>query len=230
MRKIIFILLFLSIFILSVNYASAWTSYTHKWICDRAGLTDIDCAAPDTPALQAKYTDASFRNHHCADNSSDCSARKIADKYVMFSYLEAREISAHLYADSLVPVHWYSTDYDTCHKIFEDKVQEKLKESDNVRYTLFKSTTDLSAWNITMQCQAKFGKENRTVELYADNLYMDSVAMYVAQKMNVTPTTKVIKEYDLTPIAYLALAFLIIIFTLFMYFGLRNKRDNKKKK
>jgi hypothetical protein len=226
MNKASFTLIFLLISILSLNYVTAWTSYTHNWICDRAGLTDIDCAAPDTPALQAKYTDASFRNHHCTNNESDCSARKIADRYIMFSYLEAREISAHLYADSLVPVHWYSTDYDTCHKIFEDKVEEKLKEAGTVRYTLFRSTKDLSAWNITMHCQAKFGKENRTVDLYADNNYMNSAAMYVADKMNVTPTTETVKEYDLTPVVYLALAFLMIVLALFIYFGLKN--NNKK--
>jgi hypothetical protein len=79
-----------------------------------------------------------------------------------------------------------------------------------------------------MQCQAKFGKENKTVIVYADNMYMDSVAKYVADRMHVEYRTATIKTYDLTPIVYLALAFLVIIFAIFIYFGLKNREDMKK--
>jgi len=224
---LLLLLLLLFSFLLTINSAYAWTSYTHDWICDKAGLSDVDCAAADTPALQSKYKDANFRNHHCTNNGSDCSARKIADKYLVYSYPEAREISAHLYADSMVPVHWYSTDYDTCHKIFEDTVEEKLRNADYQRYILLGKEYDFSAWNITMYCPAKFGKENRTVELYASNDYMDSVADYVAEKMHVESTPSVrtgMKTYNLTPILIIVLVFLIIIFILFIYFGMKNKK------
>jgi|GEM_PF-1758256 len=232
MRKFFIItVIFSMLFLIGINCTYAWTSYTHTWICNKAGLTELDCANADYPAMQSKYHDLSPVNHHCANNASDCNARKIADKYALINTTEARGFAAHLYADSLVPVHWYSTDYNTCHKIFEDKVEEKLRNTENVRYTLFKSKVDLSSWNITMQCIAKEGKTNVTVVLNADNQYMDSVARYVAEKMgvesvsNAKTTTEMIKEYDLTPIIYIAIAFLIIIFALFLYYGLKAKQS-----
>jgi hypothetical protein len=235
MRKSIYIIM-LILFLLSITSVNAWTSYTHNWICDKAGLSELDCASADKPATQSKYHDISPVNHHCANNASDCNARKIADKYASMidvdinitNITDARGFAAHLYADSMVPAHWYSTDYNTCHKIFEDKVEEKLKEADNVKYTIFRSTTDLSKWNITMRCLAKFGKENRTIELYADNAYMDYVAMYVAEKMNVIPVVQTVKEYDLTPILYVILAFLIVVFVLFIIYGLEQSHYSRR--
>jgi hypothetical protein len=78
-----------------------------------------------------------------------------------------------------------------------------------------------------MQCQAKFGKENKTVELYVDNMYMENTAKYVAEQMHSSYNSTALKEYDMTPIVYVLLAFLIIVFTLFIYIGFKNKKKNK---
>lgn len=227
------ILMLVLVFIIYAGFSSAWTGYTHDWICDKAGLPDdIDCAAADTPAIQSKYPDASFRNHHCTENQTDCSARKIADKYMVFSNSDARGISAHLYADSLVPVHWYSTDYNTCHKIFEDKVEEKIRDSEYKSYKLLGREYDFSEWNISMQCIAKYGKENKTVYLYADNQYMDSVAEYVAEKMGIAQEERPqpeLKTYDFTPILILLIILIVILFVLFFYFGMKDRRYEKRR-
>jgi len=230
MRRLLFIIILLSSFLLSLTYVSAWTSYTHQWICDKIGLNDSDCAAADKPQVQSEHPDLNFKNHHCANDAYDCDARTVAAKYLVYSTSDARGFAAHMYADSMVPVHWYSTDYDTCHKIFEDAVEEKLRSAENVKYDLFKSSIDLSSWNVTLICPAKFGKEYKNVTLYADNMYMDLTAKYVADQMylNYAPTT--VKSYDLTPLVYVLFAFLIIIFTLFMYFGLKNRTNNVRKK
>ena len=223
MKKLMLLLMFL----ISISSAYAWTGYTHKWICDKINLTDTDCAAPDNPKVQSEHPDLNFRNHHCTANTHDCSARTVAAKYMVYSTPDARGFVAHMYSDSMVPVHWYSTDYDTCHKIFEDAVEEKLRNSENIKYDLFKSSYDLSSWNISITCPAKFGKnESRNVTFYADNMYMDSVAKYVADQMKLSYSPTVVKTQDLTPILYLILAFLIIIFTLFVYFGMKNRKNN----
>jgi hypothetical protein len=220
MHKLIIVLI---IAILTLNCTYAWTSYTHTWICERAGLSDLDCASADYPKTQSIYHDASFVNHHCSLNASDCRARITAEKFLMNSTPETLGIAAHLYADSLVPVHWYSTDYDTCHKIFEDKVEEKLKTTENIKYVFFGSSFDMSAWNITMQCTTT-DKTHQSVMLYADDKYMEDVARYVAEKMNATYTSNDVKEYDLNPIIYSVIIILIVITVLFFYFGLKNRK------
>jgi hypothetical protein len=226
MSKFVTMILIIFSMVVSIGYASAWTSYTHTWICDKAGLSGLDCANADYSSMQSEYHDLSPVNHHCANNDSDCNARKIADKYVLINSTEAQGFAAHLYADSLVPVHWYSTDYNTCHKIFEDKVEEKLRNSQDKSYRLLGKNYDFSSWNLSMNCIAKFGKVNKTVELYADNIYMDSVVKYVAEKIGVDSAVNVksVKEYDLTPILIVMIILIILVFVLFFYFGLKNKK------
>jgi hypothetical protein len=226
MKKLMFILVFL----VSITSVYAWTGYTHKWICDKINLTDTDCAAADKPKVQSEHPDLNFKNHHCTGNLHDCSARTVAAKYLVYSYPEAKGYAAHLYSDSMVPAHWYSTDYDTCHKIFEDAVEEKIRNSENVKYNLFKSSYDLSVWNVSMICPAKFGKEYKNVTLYADNLYMDITAKYVADQMYLSYAPTVVKTRDLTPLLYCILIFLILIFTLFVYMGMKNRPVKPKKK
>jgi len=230
MKIILFLSLIITILvsvIMSANPAFAWTSYTHKWICERAGIdakySGIDCATADYPSTQSKYHDASFVNHHCSYNATGCKARLIADKFLLNDTLDALGIAAHLYADSLVPVHWYSTDYDACHKIFEDKVEKRLQNSGKERYVLFGSSFDTSSWNITMQCVTT-DKTHQTITLYADNNYMDDVARYVAGKIGSTPAEKGVKEYDLSPIFYFLVVFIILVLILFFYFGFKNKK------
>jgi len=227
MRKSLMIIF---VFLLSISSVYAWTSYTHKWICDKIGLNDSDCAAADTPKVQSEHPDLNFKYHHCANDEYDCDARTHAEKYLMYSDSDSRGFAAHLFADSMVPVHWYSFDYDTCHKLFEDAVEEKLRNSENVKYSVFGSSIDLSSWNVTMTCPAKFGKEYKNVTVYADNLYMDMTAKYVADQMHISYTPTTVQSYDATPMIYVLFAFLIIIFTLFMYFGMKNKRNNVKRK
>ncbi len=220
--------MFIVMFLLTISFASAWTGYTHKWICDKINLTDTDCAAADKPKVQSEHPDLNFKNHHCTSNAYDCSARTVAAKYLMYNYSEARGYAAHLYADSMVPVHWYSTDYDTCHKIFEDAVEDKLRNTENVKYDLFKSSYDFSTWNVSITCPAKFGKEYKNVTFYADNLYMDITAKYVADQMRISYTPTIVKTQDLTPLIYVLLAFIILIFTLFIYFGMKNRKNNQE--
>lgn len=217
---ILLLFLFISILII-VKQSLAWTGYTHEWICDRAGLSELNCALADTPKAQSQHPTASFRNHHCTANMYDCAARKVARTFLESSTPEGKDLAAHLFADSMVPVHWYSLDYDTCHKILEDKVEEKLKEADNVKYDLFKSSYDMSKWNVSMQCQLK---DNKTVDLYVDDVYMNTVANYVAAEMHSTYTPTVVKEYDLTPILYVVLAVLILLLVLFIWMGMKNRK------
>ena len=224
---VFFIILFI---ILYSSNTYAWTGYTHEWICNRANLSKLDCALADNPKIQSEHPDIIFKNHHCAENKFDCSARKIADKYIGLSTPYARDFAAHLYADSMVPVHWYSFDYDSCHKIFEDKVEAKLRASENIKYDILGSSIDFSVWNITMQCSAKEGKNYTNVTLYVDNMYMDSVARYVSEQLHSDYSPKALKTYNLTPLFIVLLIFIILIFILFIYFGLKNKRTVSIKK
>jgi hypothetical protein len=224
-----FFLFFLVCILIIIPPIYAWTGNTHQWICDRANLTDINCASADYPKMQSEHPDINFKNHHCTANGYECSARKIADKYVAISSTTpyAREFAAHLYADSMVPVHWYSFDYDSCHKIFEDKVEEKLLEAENKQYLLFSNSYDFSVWNITMTCPAKFSKDNYSdVTLYVDNMYMDTVARYVSEQLHTSYVPTKVETIDLTPVAYFIIALLILILTLFIVFGLKNKNKN----
>lgn len=220
------LIIILSLILFSSN-TYAWTGYTHQWICDKANLSELNCALADTPKMQSEHPDIIFKNHHCTSNTYDCSARKIADKYMSIASTTpyARDFAAHLYADSMVPVHWYSFDYDSCHKIFEDKVAEKLRAAENVKYNILGSSIDFSVWNITMQCSAKVGKNYTNVTVYVDNMYMDSVARYVADQMHSNYSTKEIKTYNLTPIIITLLVLVLLIFILFIFYGMKNSRN-----
>ena len=212
--------------LLSPSFSQAWTGYTHTWICERAGLSDLDCTNADNPKMQSSNPGINFKNHHCAEDSYNCAARVKAREYQAINTTLARGFAAHLYADSMVPVHWYSLDYDTCHKIFEDSVEEKLKNSENIKYALFSSTYDFSSWNVTMKCSLKDGT---IVDLYADDKYMEITAKYVASEMHSGYMDDSIKTYDLTPIVYLFIALLLMVLTLFIFMGMRHRKNNRKK-
>jgi len=206
------------------TYSFAWTSYTHTWICNRAGLSDLDCTNADNPKMQSTNPGINFKNHHCAEDSFTCAARVKAAEYLNINTTLARGFAAHLFADSMVPVHWYSLDYNTCHKIFEDSVEEKLRNSENLKYELFSSTYDFSSWNVSMQCPLKDGT---IVNLYADDKYMDLTAKYVASEMHSGYVESPSKIYDITPIIYLFIAILLILFTLFFVMGMKNRKIRK---
>jgi hypothetical protein len=208
------------------QFGLAWTSYTHKYICDNAGLSDLDCASADKPKIQSQHPDISFRNHHCANNDYLCSARTVAAKYVSINTTESRGFAAHLYADSMTPVHWYSLDYDTCHKIFEDKIEEKLRNSENSKYKLLGSEYDFSSWNITITCPMKDGRE---VNIEFDNVDMNTVIKYVADQMHSSYNRDEVKEYNLNPLFYLILVIIISVAILFFYTGFKNTNSNGRK-
>jgi len=223
----------LILFFILVNYSSngmAWTGYTHEWICNKANLSNLDCTNADNPTIQSEHPDINFRYHHCASDLFDCDARTHADKFLAINTQESRGFAAHLYADSMVPVHWYSFDYNTCHKIFEDKVEEKLRKAESIKYDLFGSSIDFSKWNISMQCSTKIGKNYTDVTLYVDNMYMDTVAKYVADQMHSNYVKEEVNVYDLTKVVYVLVAIIIMVFILFIYFGMKNRKNNSNKR
>ncbi len=216
LRLIVIFILIIFVVITFASYSYSWTGYTHKWICDDANLSNLDCALADNSKIQSQHPDIIFKNHHCASNKYDCSARTVADKYLTLSTPNAKDFAAHLYADSMVPVHWYGFDYDTCHKIFEDKVEEKLREAQDVKYSFLGSSIDFSEWNITMQCSTKINNNYTQVTLYVDNMYMDTVVNYVSEQMHSTPIKKELQTYDLTLALVITLFLILLLFILFI--------------
>lgn len=155
MKKILSFALFIILFLLAINFTSAWSGYTHDWICERAGLGELDCHAADNVQVQKGYPGLGFVNHHCTNNSNLCSARVSANKFKEMGTPETLGFAAHLYADALVPVHWHSYDYDSCHGIFEDRIEENLKNSNYFKIKIFNDVMDMSYWSVNMTCYAK---------------------------------------------------------------------------
>jgi hypothetical protein len=157
MRNVLIAILLLS------SIAYAWNCETHTYICEQAGLGNLDCCLADS-----NYTPG-LSEHHCANNTDDCEAREAAREY-----LEAGrpEIAAHLFADSMSPPHWYSfTDEDSsrCHSSVETKVGTRLQPD---------STT---IWPVTaIGCHTKDG---RIVDLDVDMAYMIRVIGYVSNEV-----------------------------------------------
>ena len=221
----------MSLIILCAQFGFGWTSYTHKHICDSAGLSDLDCVSADNPKVQSQHPDISFRNHHCANNEYFCSARTVATKYLSINTTESRGFAAHLYADSMVPVHWYSLDYDTCHKIFEDKVEEKLRNSENNKYELLGNEYDFSSWNINITCPMKDGKESiitKDVTIEFNNVDMNTVIKYVADQMHSNYNQSEPTKHNLDPIFYTILLIIIAVAVLFFYKGIHRKDNGRK--
>lgn len=221
-KKVIFYLVLFSLFVIIIsNNTYSWTGYTHEWICNNAGLSNIDCRNADNPQIQKNYSGLNFKNHHCTNNSELCTARFQAEKFKNLNSTITSGFAAHLYADSMVPVHWYSLDYESCHKKFEDKVEFELKNSENLEYRFFGSRFDFSNWSFTMQCIDKSGD---IVLLSASNDYMLNVSKYVSEKMNSTPQVTEKKTYNLNYLFLLILIFFMIIFILLIFYGRKNKK------
>ena len=221
MRRCLIIIIFVLSIILSSGIVIAWTSYTHEWICNKAGLSELDCKSADYNTIKSQHPDLRSVNHHCTNDFDNCNARVYARKYLDINTLESRGFAAHLFADSMVPVHWYSLDYDSCHKVFEDKVEEKLKNSENIKYVLLGSTFDFSSWNVTMQCD---DKKNNTIQLSADNQYMNQVAKYVAEEMYSNYMEQNVEEYDFSSVVIIVSALLTSVLILFLYNGFKNRK------
>lgn len=147
--------------------ALAWDCTTHTYICDKAGI-NLDCCAADKSDFQKEHAKTSPYYHHCADNSSNCLARSVADEYAALPGDDSKAIAAHLYADSLTPAHWYSTNYDACHSPFESAVGNAIKAG-------------TAGWRVEQECTNK--KDNSTVVLSADLAYLDEVVQYVQAKL-----------------------------------------------
>ncbi|MFA5796475.1 MAG: hypothetical protein WC916_00370 [Candidatus Woesearchaeota archaeon] len=193
----------------------AWTSDTHEWICNHAGLPDLDCKNADYPAVQKNYSGLGFVNHHCANNAIDCAARRTAVKFKAMNTTITDGFAAHLYADSLVPVHWYSLDYYSCHKIFEDRVEYELQHAGTTVYAIFGDIIDTTKWSFTMECT---DKKDVSHKLAASNEYMNGVVERVAEKMGSTPTTPSINTVNLTaPVIIIVLV--VIVLVILILFG-----------
>ena len=156
------LLTYLTILLLSVSFASAWSGYTHQWICDKAGLSQYNCSIADDSSYQKKVQ-VSNNGHLCLNNSDGCRARVLAEKF-FFSH---PELSLHLWADSMTSVHWYNFGFEGCHAEFEDCVNSNLK---------FGNTN----WECSIECADLVTRQKHTN--YADYPYMLSVVDYVKGK------------------------------------------------
>lgn len=149
------------IFIIAINLIAinsyAWTGETHQYICNEAGYPDLDCARADRERTPSPYY------HHCENNLPDCRARIKAREFQQQGQLD---ISAHLWADSQVPVHWVSLDYNSCHGPFEKKVEKAIKSGEN-------------EWSINQTCIVD-GKE---VFYDFDSERMKAVIRYVKNQL-----------------------------------------------
>jgi len=147
----LFVLIFLSSLTLS------WSCATHQYICDEAGFIG-DCCYADTNRTPSPLY------HHCVNNFENCSARVKAAEY----FESAPQISAHLWADSLCPAHWFSLT-GSCHSSFESKVNDYIK-------------ANASNWSVTEYCIDTNGV-NQTLQ--ANETYMKEVVKYVQEKMGI---------------------------------------------
>ncbi len=220
MKKFLSFALLFILFLLAINFTSAWTGYTHDWICNNAGLSNLDCHSADNVQVQKEYPGLGFVNHHCTNNSNLCSARKSALKFKEMGTPETAGFAAHLYADALVPVHWHS--HDSCHSVFEKKIEEALKSTGRYKIKIFSDVIYASYWSVNMTCYAKDIDEN--VALYADSNYME----YVVNSVSVSMDSEIIefspKVYDLTWIVVVILFIFVLLLILFFIMGFRNKK------
>ena len=160
MKLMCSVILFAAMF---ASFTQAWNCETHTFICEKAGLGDLDCCLADASRTPG------FTLHHCANNTDDCDARVAAREY-----LEAGrpEIAAHLFADAMSPPHWYSfTDEDSsrCHSSFESKVDTRL------------SPDNTALWPATaIDCHTTDGG---VVNLSVDMAYLNQVIAYVNHEL-----------------------------------------------
>lgn len=166
------------------NCSSAWNCQTHTYICELAGLGNLDCCYADA------HHEPGSTKHHCADNVSNCAARVAAREYLAMG---RPEIAAHLFADAMTPPHWYSftdADYSRCHESFETAVGRQVQLGGN-------GTWPVAAIN----CHTRDGE---VVNLSVDDAYLQEVAAYVANEMGTAatmPTPTPFQGETATPIA-----------------------------
>ncbi len=171
----------LAVLCLVAPNASAWNCVTHTYICELAGLGNLDCCYADA------HQTPSFTRHHCANDSENCAARVSAREYLAMG---RPEIAAHLFADSMSLPHWYSftdADYSRCHESFETAVGRQVQLGGN------------GTWPVTaVNCHTRDGG---VVNLSVDDAYLREIAVYVANEMgNATTTpTPVSQMTTLTP-------------------------------
>lgn len=129
MKNVLLVLLIVS------SIATAWSCSTHQYICDEAGLSNLDCCYADREQEPLAFY------HHCASNTTDCKARTFANKYLNSGpeYNMTTEVKtqiwAHLISDSYCPVHWESLT-SKCHSEFEDKVESMVEKQNYENWTV----------------------------------------------------------------------------------------------
>lgn len=141
-----------------IPIAGAWTCEVHTDICNRAGLSNLDCCWADTYARTAG-TNITSVWHHCAMNQTNCSAR------IKAMETDDMRIRAHLLSDSECPVHWFSFNDSSCHYKYETNVRDHPDQAFTLNCTLKDRTEITIAYDATM---------------------LDNIAQYVANNMNVT--------------------------------------------
>jgi len=141
---------------------SAWSCATHQFICNQAGYPQLDCCLADKNQTPSAYY------HHCegGPNSPECAAMQKAEEFLTQN---RTEIFAHLLADSNCPVHQFSTDYDSCHGKFEDKVNAFVK-------------ANATGWNYSLECPIK--NSNQTVLFFANESTLSEIALLLNGRLN----------------------------------------------
>lgn len=152
--------MYILLLLLIIPGAYGWNCDTHQYICNAAGFYGYDCCAADDNKVQKEYDYISERYHHCARNDDECKAMVSAGKYINGSKQE-KEIALHLIADSLTPVHWWTTYYNQCHGPLEEMMDEKVRSGED--------------FVIEYECELKNGS---IFKITMEKEYLDYVAEY----------------------------------------------------
>ncbi len=181
------IIAYLLAFAISISFTSAWSDYTHQWICDEAGLSQYDCAIADDLSYQKKIN-VSNNGHLCVNDTIDCRARVLAKRF----FFTRPELSLHLWADSRTPVHWHNFGFEGCHREFEDCVNSNLRFGN----------TD---WKCSIECTDLTTRQKFVNS--ADHQYMLSVVNYVKEQYDINKRREMAYKIAIAAISVLAVLY-----------------------
>lgn len=190
MRKILLVLAIAILALAIAPSASAWYSATHTWICDQAGFSSQDCNQADDDAYQSKHPELKNSRHFCINNTDDCAARTIAKKWFAIN----SNVSLHLWADSMTPVHWKRFDNIDCHDVFEDCVETNIRLGN-------------TEWTCELECVVP--ATGQRIINKADHNYMVEVADYVRGQYNHEKKKHMIISWALFALLLIGLAYII---------------------
>ena len=148
------------ILVIIIKPVNAWSCDTHKYICQ--DLVGVNCCIADNREYQGNFEKSAPYWHHCSNNNTDCEARVAAEYHKANNNLD---MYYHLVGDSYSPPHWYSTDYNSCHGLFERKVERHIENND-------------TNWEVEVKCISKVGDN---ITLFADDEYIESVRRIVTE-------------------------------------------------